>query len=94
MQVSSSQMLKTSLNEICEPDVDPDEFEFVLYVSFQNREQSMGLELCEALDEFCKARGLTTFRLVTRLSAGYTGSKPPRWDEAYIRQELGRLKNI
>lgn len=54
----------------------------------------MGLELCEALDEFCKARGLRTFRLVTRLSVGYTGSKPPRWDEAYIRQELGRLKNI
>ena len=73
---------------------DEDEFEFILYVSFQNRETSMGLELCEALDQFCKKHDLRTFRLVTRLSQGFTGSRPPRWDETYIMQELGRLKKI
>lgn len=72
----------------------PKDFEFVFYVSFANREASMGLELCEALDDFCKRHDLTTFRLITRLSQGYTGSKPPRWDEKFIRQELGRMKNI
>ena len=54
----------------------------------------MGLELCEALDEFCKEHGLSTFRLITRLSQGFVGAKPPRWDETYLFQELGRLRNI
>jgi len=41
---------------------------FVFYVSFLNEQQAIGMQLCEALDEFCKARGLKDFRLVIRFS--------------------------
>ena len=84
--VGVSQMLSASVNaDVFDVQLQvPRDFRFVLYVSFANRESSMGLELCEALDEFCKKHNLDTFRLVTRLSQGYTGAKPPRWDYNYI----------
>jgi NAD(P)H-flavin reductase len=72
----------------------PPEFELVLYVSFNSRESSIGLELLTALDEYCKRHNLSTFRLVTRISQEQTGENRSRWDEKHIRGELGKMNNI
>ena len=69
-------------------------FEFVLYVSFNSRAASIGLDLCNLLDEFCRKNNLNTFRLVSRISQEQTGSNRTRWDEDYIRAELGKLSDI
>lgn len=58
---------------------------FVLYASFLNEQQAIGLQLCEALDKFCKAKGLKDFKLVVRLSSS---GEQKRWDETYIRDAL------
>ena len=42
------------------------------------------MQLCEALDEFCTAKGLKDFKLVVR----YSNKNKQRWDEAYIRNAL------
>ena len=70
-------------------------FELVLYVSFNSRSASIGLDLCELLDNFCKKNNLSTFRLVKRFSQEQqTTQKRTRWDEPYIRAELSKLNNI
>ena len=45
-----------------------DHFQFHLYVSFQNEENSIGLDLCQALLDLNKKLRLKNFKLVVRYS--------------------------
>ena len=53
-----------SLNQSEVGNLSESSFEFVLYVSFNSRAASIGLDLCNLLDEFCRKNNLRTFRLV------------------------------
>ena len=64
-------------------------FKFHLYVSFQNREQSIGLDICEALVKINQKLGLNNFKLTVRLSEVAKGEKPAeRWSPEYIEKEM------
>lgn len=41
---------------------------FVFYVSFMNEQQAIGMQLCEALNEFCKVNNMKDFKLHVRFS--------------------------
>jgi NAD(P)H-flavin reductase len=76
-----------------------DDFEFILYASFLNREQSIGLDLCEKLVEMNEKLGMTNFKFTVRLSETEPGQeKPPRWNNDYIKGELtplaGQMKKV
>lgn len=71
--------------------VDLQSFQFVLYVSFQSREDAIGLELMEALHDWCVDKGLTCFKLVLRLSKG-AAKKQPRWEADWIREQLAQYE--
>ena len=76
-----------------------DDFEFHLYVAFQDADQSIGLQLCEGLERINERLKYTNFKLTIRLSEDiYAKKKPPRWDEKYIESELtphaGKLKKV
>ena len=43
-------------------------FRVVMYLSFGKRADSIGLELCERLDQYCKENKLDNFQLHLRLS--------------------------
>ncbi len=75
------------LAESC--DVNMDSIQFHLYVSFPRRSEAVALELFEALDEYCKRHGKDHFSLHLRLSQEKIN--PGRWDEAFIRQEIGKF---
>ncbi len=49
--------------------LDGKNFKFVFYLSFQKREDSMGLELVEGLQSVCREKNLTNFQLVIRDSS-------------------------
>ena len=75
------------------------DFEFHLYVAFQDADQSIGLQLCEALERINERLKYNNFKLTIRLSEDiYAKVKPPRWDEKFIEAELtphaGKLKKI
>ena len=57
-----------------------------MYVSFQSREDSLGMELITALESYCKRRNLHNFELYQRFSKEKIN--PGRWDNAFIEQEL------
>jgi hypothetical protein len=59
-----------------------------MYVSFQSKEESLGMELLNALDEFCKRKNLTNFELYQRFSKEKINAA--RWDAAFIEGELKR----
>lgn len=64
-------------------------FKFHLYVSFQNREQSIGLDICEALVKINQKLGLNNFKLTVRLSEVPKGQPPAgRWSPEYIESEM------
>ena len=74
-------------------------FKLHLYVAFQNREQSIGLDLIEALQQVNQARGYNNFALTVRLSEPDAGqAKMPRWTDDFIDKELtplaGQMKKI
>jgi len=60
------------------------DFKFVLYASFQQRADSLGMELCEALDQYCKDKGIRNFEFVPRLSK--EGVNAERWNEKFIEK--------
>ena len=62
-----------------------DHFKLRFYVSFQSRKDSIGLELLEALHEFCNQTGRDNFELHLRIS---NENKPRRWDAAFINEQL------
>lgn len=45
-----------------------DDFFFHYFVSFVNRDEAIGLDLCEALLELNKRKGINNFSLTVRLS--------------------------
>jgi len=63
-------------------------FKLHLYVAFQSRTQSIGLQLIEALEQVNQALGLDNFKATVRLSETDGGPKMPRWTHEYIEQEL------
>ena len=68
--------------------IDINSFQLHLYVSYQSRSQSVALEMFEALDAYCKRNGIGNFHLHVRLSQ--EKKNPGRWDQRFIRQELGK----
>ena len=72
----------------------PDEMKFFqpgfklhLYAAFQSREQAIGLDLIEALQQVNQLLGLNNFKATVRLSQT-DGPKLPRWTPEYIESEL------
>ena len=53
-------------------------FKLKLFVSFQSRADSIGLDLCENLHSFCKTKGIDNFELFVRLSN--ENLNVARWD--------------
>ena len=75
------------------------EFKFILYVAFQDRKQSIGLDLIEALEKVNEKLGLNNFKVIVRLSDPDKGEeKKPRWTPNYIEKELsqyeGKLRKV
>lgn len=62
-------------------------FRLKLYVSFQSRKDAIGLELLEALQEFCKQTNRDCFELNVRISSE-SSEKTRRWDAAFISEQL------
>ena len=63
-----------------------DNFKFIFYLSFQSKSESVGLEFCEALHNYCKKQNIKNFEVVVRLSR--EGINPERWDQEFILKEL------
>ena len=63
-------------------------FKFVFYMSSASRSESIGVELCEALQEFVHKKGITNFEVVIRLSRENVNAS--RWESDFIRSELSR----
>ena len=72
-------------------------FKLILYCSFQSRDQAIGLDLIEALEQVCTKLGLDNFRAIVRLTQT-DGPKLPRWTPEYIEKELeghsGQLRKV
>ena len=69
-----------------------DDFEFHLYVAFVDSEQTIGLEICEALERINAKLRYKNFKLWIRLSEDiYAKEKPARWDDKFIEKELTPL---
>jgi len=58
-------------------------------VSFPNREESIALELFEALNNFCQRFGLNNFELFVRMPKENLNTA--RWDNTFIKQELEKF---
>ncbi len=57
-------------------------FKFILYASFQSREEAIGLELIEGLRDVTEKAGLKNFELVVRIS----NENKFRWDKEFIEK--------
>jgi predicted ferric reductase len=64
-------------------------FKLKFYASFQSRADAVGLELLEALSNYCKKHGKDNFELVLRLS---DAGKQRRWDAGFIKEQLGQAE--
>jgi len=70
-----------------------------LYVAFADSDQTIGLQLCEALERINERFHYCNFKLNVRLSEDiYEKKKPARWDHKFIEQELtphaGKIQKI
>lgn len=62
-----------------------DDFKLVFYASFQNKDDSIALQLLQGLQNLVKKRGCEDkFQLVTRFS----DDQAPRWDKEFLKQQL------
>lgn len=62
---------------------------FHLYVSFPDRKGAVGLDICEAIQNFNKRYGFTNFVLKPRISSDCPkGEKLRRWDKDFIKDFL------
>lgn len=68
-----------------------DQFSLTLYVSFQSRQDAIGLDLLEALNDFCKKKQIKCFSLVTRIS---TEGRQRRWDNDWIMERIKEVKDL
>ena len=72
-----------------------EDFKFVFYVSFMSRDEAIGLELMEGLHNLLRESGSDAFDLRLRLSKDPKQlAKPPRWDEAFVREQLNDLGKL
>lgn len=72
------------------PDYD-DDFKFIFYISHQNLNETMGMDLCYKLYELNKKLKLNNFEVVVRLSEGRDGiygKKQERWALKVIKEQL------
>lgn len=70
---------------------DQKNFKFILYASFQERADSVALELLEAFQIFCDMHNFKNFELVLRLSKEKLN--PARWDAKFINKEIDKHNN-
>jgi hypothetical protein len=71
-----------------------DDFCFHFFISFVNRDEAIGLDLCEALLELNKAKGINNFTLTVRLSEQKDGApRAVRWNKDYIMPVLKEIEN-
>lgn len=68
-----------------------DGFKLKFYVSFQSRKDAIGLELLEALQDFCKKHLKDNFELNLRIS---NEGKQRRWDSSFIEEQLKGFNSI
>jgi len=70
-----------------------DDFCFHYFVSFLNRDEAIGLELCEALVALNKAKGINNFYLTVRLSEAKDGApRAVRWNKEYVLPKLQEIE--
>ena len=65
-------------------------FKFIFFASFQERAESLGLELCEALHAYCQQRGIKNFELVLRLSKEKLNAE--RWNDDFVQKTIKQLE--
>ena len=82
--------LTEALGQPANDSIQPAKFKLRLYVSFQNKKESVGMELITALEFFCKKNGLDNFELHQRFSQEKIN--PARWDNSFIQRELCKGK--
>jgi NAD(P)H-flavin reductase len=74
--------------------LDP-KFRFILFCSFPKKEEAIGFEMCQLLNDLCQSQGMNNFQFVSRFS----NISKERWDTAFLEkrlqeydsQNLGRL---
>ena len=70
---------------------DNDNFKFVLFASFSKMSESIAVDLCESLYNYCKQNGYKNFKYVLRLSQ--ENLNPDRWDETFISNQINKYDN-
>jgi NAD(P)H-flavin reductase len=71
-----------------------DDFFFHYFVSFVNRDEAIGLDLCEALVELNKRKGINNFSLTVRLSEAKDGApRAVRWNKEYVMPVLKDIES-
>ena len=61
-----------------------DRFKLVLYCSFANKEDALGLGLLEGLSDITKRKRLNNFELILRLG----NANNFKWDEEFIKRQI------
>ena len=73
------------------------DFKLHLFVAFQSKDQSIGLELIEALERVNKVLGVDNFQAYVRFSET-EGPKMPRWTPGFVESALemysGEIKKV
>jgi len=70
-----------------------DDFQFHYFVSFLNRDEAVGLDLCEALVALNKTKGINNFHLTVRLSEAKDGApRAVRWNKEYVLPKLQEIE--
>lgn len=74
-------------------------FQLLIYASFSDKENALGLELMKALEAVNNKLGISNFKAVVRLSKVEEGmTKLPRWSQTYVEEELiplaGKMKKV
>lgn len=59
-------------------------FKFIFYVSFPQRDDAIGLELCQGLQDLCQKRSLQNFTFIPRFS----NESKQRWDANFINEQI------
>lgn len=80
-------LIKKNLNMldyVANSHLDNENFKFVFFVSFQKKEESIGLDLCEGLKLLNSKLGKASFELNVRFS----NESKSRWDSEFIEKEL------
>ena len=67
-------------------------FKFVLYASFQNKEDAAGVELCEKINDFQLKFGYNNFELFCRYAKKNRAGKLERWNKEFIRKQITKYQ--